>query len=66
MLLLLGMGHGESQRLPLVNPFTTKRGSLRARTLNGEMLKVNDLAGNPVEIAAVVVYVSDTYKAISR
>lgn len=49
-----------------VNPFTTKRSvSLRARTLNGEKLKVNDLAGNPVEIAAVVVwYVSDTYKAV--
>lgn len=45
------------------NPFYTKRPvSLRARTLNGEKLKVNDLAGNPVEIAAVVVWrVRDTF-----
>jgi len=43
----------------------TKRGvSLRARTLNGEKLKVNDLAGNPVEIAVVVVWrVADTFRA---
>jgi len=39
--------------------------SLRARTLNGERLKVNDKAGNPVEIAAVVVWhVADTAQAI--
>jgi regulator of protease activity HflC (stomatin/prohibitin superfamily) len=39
--------------------------SLRARTLNGERLKVNDRAGNPVEIAAVVVWhVSDTARAV--
>jgi len=39
--------------------------SLRARTLNGEKLKVNDLRGNPVEIAAVVVWrVEDTAKAV--
>jgi regulator of protease activity HflC (stomatin/prohibitin superfamily) len=39
--------------------------SLRARTLNGEKLKVNDRAGNPVEIAAVVVWhVSDTARAV--
>ena len=30
--------------------------SLRARTLNGEKLKVNDKGGNPVELAAVVVW----------
>jgi len=49
-----------------VNPFMSKRTvSLRARSLNGELIKVNDLAGNPVEIAAVVVWrVTDTYKAI--
>ncbi len=47
------------------NPFMTKRGiSLRVRTLTGERLKVNDLSGNPVEIAAVVVWqVVDTFKA---
>ena len=39
--------------------------SLRARTLNGEKLKVNDRAGNPVEIATVVVWhVSDTARAV--
>src|ERR1700753_2612332 len=30
--------------------------SLRARTLNGNELKVNDKRGNPIEIAAVVVW----------
>ena len=39
------------------NPFTTKRKiSLRAHNLNGDRLKVNDLLGNPIEIAAVVVW----------
>ena len=39
--------------------------SLRARTLNGERLKVNDRRGNPVDIAAVVVWrVEDTAKAV--
>ena len=39
--------------------------SLRARTLNGDKLKVNDKRGNPIEIAAVVVWrVGDTAQAI--
>jgi regulator of protease activity HflC (stomatin/prohibitin superfamily) len=39
--------------------------SLRARTLNGEKLKVNDKRGNPIEIAAVVVWrVQDTAQAM--
>jgi regulator of protease activity HflC (stomatin/prohibitin superfamily) len=38
--------------------------SLRARTLNGEKLKVNDKRGNPIEIGAVVVWrVADTAQA---
>lgn len=38
--------------------------SLRARTLNGQKLKVNDKRGNPIEIAAVVVWrVGDTAQA---
>jgi regulator of protease activity HflC (stomatin/prohibitin superfamily) len=38
--------------------------SLRARTLNGDKLKVNDKRGNPIEIAAVVVWrVGDTAQA---
>ena len=39
--------------------------SLRARTLNGERLKVNDKRGNPIEIGAVVVWrVQDTAQAV--
>ena len=39
--------------------------STRARTLNGEVLKVNDRMGNPIEIAEVVVWrVDDTAKAV--
>ncbi len=47
------------------NPFYTKRLiSLRSRNLNGEKLKVNDKRGNPIEIAAVVVWrVEDTAQA---
>jgi regulator of protease activity HflC (stomatin/prohibitin superfamily) len=47
------------------NPFNTKkRISLRVRSLNGHTIKVNDEAGNPVEIAAVVVWkVRDTAMA---
>ncbi|HEX4020432.1 MAG TPA: SPFH domain-containing protein [Acidobacteriaceae bacterium] len=38
--------------------------SLRARTLNGEKLKVNDKRGNPIEIAAIVVWrIADTAQA---
>ena len=38
--------------------------SLRARTLNGDRLKVNDKRGNPIEIAAVIVWrVADTAQA---
>jgi len=49
-----------------VNPFySKKRITLRARNLNGEKLKVNDRAGNPIEIAAVVVWqVEDTARAV--
>lgn len=49
-----------------VNPFTLrKRISLRSRNLNGQRLKVNDKTGNPIEIAAVVVWeVSNTAQAI--
>ena len=39
--------------------------STRARTYNGERIKVNDKMGNPIEIATVVVWrVVDTAKAI--
>ncbi|MDR6999197.1 SPFH domain-containing protein [Neobacillus niacini] len=47
-------------------PFTFKRRvSLRVTNFNSEKLKVNDLEGNPIEIAAVVVYkVRDAAKAL--
>lgn len=39
--------------------------SLRARTLTGDRLKVNDKMGNPIEIATVIVWrVVDTAKAV--
>jgi regulator of protease activity HflC (stomatin/prohibitin superfamily) len=64
---LFGAYRGTS-RLPglrATNPFYTRRKiSLRARNLNGDRLKVNDKRGNPIEIAAVVVWhVDDTAKA---
>lgn len=48
------------------NPFMQKRKiSLRARNLEGNRLKVNDKLGNPIEIAAVVVWhVEDTAQAV--
>ncbi|MCY2960549.1 MAG: SPFH domain-containing protein [Planctomycetota bacterium] len=48
------------------NPFTSKKKvSLRAHNLNGKTLKVNDLLGNPIEIAAIVVWqVRDTAQAL--
>ncbi|HLK31205.1 MAG TPA: SPFH domain-containing protein [Puia sp.] len=48
-----------------VNPFyKAYKISLRASNLNGQILKVNDKMGNPIEIAAVIVWlVKDTYKA---
>jgi regulator of protease activity HflC (stomatin/prohibitin superfamily) len=47
------------------NPFYTKRKiSLRVRNFETNHLKVNDLEGNPIEIAAVVVWnVSDSAEA---
>jgi regulator of protease activity HflC (stomatin/prohibitin superfamily) len=48
------------------NPlFTKKRISLRVRNFESARLKVNDLEGNPIEIAAVVVWrVVDTAEAV--
>jgi len=49
-----------------VNPLAFKKKlSLRAFNLNGQQLKVNDKVGNPIEIAAVIVWqVKDTAKAV--
>ena len=48
------------------NPFAIKRRvSLRIRNFNSERLKVNDLNGNPIEIAAVIVWrVVDSSRAL--
>ncbi|TCS78930.1 SPFH domain-containing protein [Tepidibacillus fermentans] len=50
----------------LTLPFSShKKVSLRVRNFNSAKLKVNDVEGNPVEIAAVVVFkVIDTAKAV--
>ncbi|MEI6101201.1 MAG: SPFH domain-containing protein [Eubacteriales bacterium] len=68
VLMLFGAYKGTVKQAGLrwVNPFYTKRKvSLRSRNLNGERLKVNDEMGNPIEIAAVVVWhVSNTYEAL--
>src|SRR5271170_871999 len=58
-------GTTRSSGLRGTNPFYTRRKiSLRARNLNGDKLKVNDKQGNPIEIAAVVVWrVDDSAKA---
>ncbi|YCA44250.1 SPFH domain-containing protein [Bacillus sp. JZ8] len=47
-------------------PFSTKRTvSLRVRNFNSKRLKVNDVEGNPIEIAAVIVFkVVDAAKAV--
>lgn len=48
------------------NPFAVKKHvSLRIRNFNSEKIKVNDLHGNPIEIAAVVVWqVVDSARAL--
>ncbi len=48
-----------------VNPFIVRKPiSLRLRNLEGSLLKVNDKQGNPIEIAAVVVWrVEDSARA---
>ncbi len=67
ILQLFGAYRGTSRTpgLRATNPFySRKKISLRARNLNGERLKVNDKRGNPVDIAAVVVWhVEDSAKA---
>ncbi len=68
VLLLFGAYKGTARKegLQWANPFYRKmKISLRARNLNGDKLKVNDQRGNPIEIAAVVVWrVKDTAQAV--
>jgi regulator of protease activity HflC (stomatin/prohibitin superfamily) len=67
VLVLFGTYRGSvrTQGIWYTNPFTLKyRVSLRAHNFNTDKLKVNDLLGNPIEIAAVVVWrVSDSARA---
>jgi regulator of protease activity HflC (stomatin/prohibitin superfamily) len=70
VLILFGryVGTLTEARLWWVNPFTVfwrERISLRVRNFQSERIKVNDASGNPIEIAAVVVWrVIDTAKAV--
>ena len=59
-------GTARDEGLRWTNPFYAKRSlSLRVRNFESSKLKVNDFDGNPIEIAAVVVWqVVDTYEAV--
>lgn len=52
--------------LLFVNPlFTKQKVSLRMQSLESTKLKVNDKLGNPIEIAAVILWqIKDTYKVV--
>ncbi|MFL6663387.1 MAG: SPFH domain-containing protein [Rhizobacter sp.] len=58
-------GTDRADGLRWANPFYVKtKLSVRARNFNSEKLKVNDLRGNPIEIAAAIVWrVEDTARA---
>jgi regulator of protease activity HflC (stomatin/prohibitin superfamily) len=60
------VGTAKMQGLRWANPFYTKKSvSLRVRNFESSHLKVNDLEGNPIEIAAVVVWkVVETAEAV--
>ncbi|WP_029421285.1 SPFH domain-containing protein [Alicyclobacillus macrosporangiidus] len=60
------LGSVRESGLWITVPFTRRRKvSLRVRNFNSAKLKVNDVRGNPVEIAAVVVFrVIDSAKAL--
>ncbi|OYD42385.1 SPFH domain-containing protein [Sphingobacterium cellulitidis] len=59
------VGTIEANGLFFINPLiTAQKISLRSENLQGQTLKVNDKLGNPIEIAAVIVWkIGDTYKA---
>jgi regulator of protease activity HflC (stomatin/prohibitin superfamily) len=59
-------GTAKQEGLRWANPFLTKKKvSLRVRNFESSRLKVNDIDGNPIEIAAVVVWkVVETAEAI--
>lgn len=68
VLILFGKYSGtvRASGLQWANPLLFKKQvSLRAHNLNGEKIKVNDLRGSPIEVAAIVVWqVADTAKAV--
>src|SRR5688572_18435908 len=68
LMMLFGEYRGTdySTGLRWANPFMNKvKVSLRLRNFNSDKLKVNDKRGNPIEIAAAVVWkVSDTARAV--
>src|SRR5688572_17521829 len=68
LLMLFGEYRGTDYATGLrwANPFMNKtKVSLRLRNFNSDKLKVNDKRGNPIEIAAAVVWrVSDTARAM--
>jgi len=68
LIMLFGSYRGTdySTGLRWANPFFNKtKVSLRLRNFNSEKLKVNDKRGNPIEIAAAIVWrVSDTARAV--
>ncbi len=67
VLVLFGKYRGSvrEQGFYWTNPFSLKhKVSLKAHNISSECIKVNDLAGNPIEIGAVVVWlVKDTAQA---
>jgi regulator of protease activity HflC (stomatin/prohibitin superfamily) len=65
----MGMGVEETamarKRAAATDPHRRNKVSLRTRNFNSEKLKVNDKRGNPIEIAAVIVWrVQDTAQAM--
>lgn len=60
------MGSIRQEGIVITVPFTVRRTiSLRVRNFNSNRLKVNDVNGNPIEIAAVIVFkVVDSAKAV--
>jgi len=60
------IGSIKENGLLFVNPFYTKQKvSLRLQSLESTKLKVNDKLGNPIEIAAVILWqIKDTYKVV--
>ena len=60
------VGTAKDNGLFFVNPLYSKiKLSLRAQSLESNKLKVNDKLGNPIDIAAVLIWqINDSYKAV--